>query len=359
MTEGSTSTSSSTLPDDFAQDAEERQEAHDQQRRVELDQVRRKGITRALSAYENLGNHDVLSIRIRAGFIRTSDPRRTSEAVEPYTLGSEVRSRPPMTKLVDRRRHSLRLLLTAFFVARLTTEPGKKFVNNRPNTPSSGDASWMTLAGLHLNVPATKTRDRRRKFNTAIDALDRHNLVALVGEAGVAGRYRGFSLLSEDGSGTDYRVPGDELPSREAISVPADFFRQGWHLVLTDQEIVTYLAIIDRTGHLRMATRTDSDRDVGVDLKREVRYGTYGISDEAYSSVHQLHRFGLIELRDPMPNRRNPGRHYPPLPWDENAVVPETAEVPPERLPYRLIYRPDTAAVYQNALERVLDVLAT
>lgn len=359
MTEEPTSTSSSALPGDFAQDAEERQEAHDRQRRLELDQVRRRALDRALSAYEDLGNHEVLAIRIRAGFIRTSDPRRMSEAEEPHTLASEVRSRPPMTKLIARRRHSLRLLLTAFFVARLTTDPGRTFVNNRPNTPNSGDGSWMTLAGLHANVPATKTRDRRRKFNTALDALDQHNLVALVGEAGVAGRYRNFELLREDGSGTEYKVPGDELPSREAISVPADFFRQGWHLVLTDQEIVTYLAIIDRTGHLRMATRTDSDRDVGVDLKSEVRHGTYGISGEAYSSVHQLHRFGLIELRDPMPNRRNPVRNYPPLPLDENAVVPETAEVPPERLPYRLIYRPDTAAVYQNALERVLDVLAT
>ncbi|MEH6821780.1 MAG: hypothetical protein V7706_17725 [Dietzia psychralcaliphila] len=264
-----------------------------------------------------------------------------------------------MTKLVARRRHSLRLLLTAFFIARLTTEPGKQFINNRPNTPNSGEASWMTLAGFHVNVPATKTRDRRRKFNTALDALDQHNLVALVGKPGAAGRYRNFSLLTEDGRGATYKVPGDDLPSREAISVPADFFRQGWHLVLTDHELVTFLAIIDRTGHLSMAKREEGVRYVGVDLKKDVRKSTYGISDEAYNSVHQLHRFGLIELVDPMPNRQNPHPYFPPLGSNKYSIAPENDEVPPERLPYRLIYRPDTAASYPNALERVLGVLAT
>lgn len=351
-------TPSSALSDDSAQDADERRRARERQRRDDL-QHQERGFTRALEAYEELDNPEVLAIRIRAGFIRTSDPRRTSDSEEPYTLASEVRSRPPMTQLVDRRRHSLRLLLTAFFVARLTTEPGKQFVNDRPNTPNSGGGSWMTLAGFHVNVPPTQVRDRRRKFNKALDALDKRNLIALVGPVGAAGRYRNFSLLNEEGRGTIYRVPGDDLPSRRAISVPADFFRQGWHLVLTDHELVTFLAIIDRTGKLRMAARTGGERDIGVDLKEEVRYGTYGISGEAYNSVHQLHRFGLIELRDPMPNRRNPGRNYPPLPWNENAVVPETAEVPPERLPYRLIYTPDAGAVYENALDRVLAVLAT
>lgn len=41
-----------------------------------------------------------------------------------------------------------------------------------------------------------------------------------------------------------------------------------------------------------------------VALPRKVRAERYGISGEVYDSVHELVEFGLVDLIDPMPNRR-------------------------------------------------------
>jgi len=263
-----------------------------------------------------------------------------------------------MTRLVERRRHSLRLMMTMLFVARMEHAPGERVANHHPNiAPKGAQESWLTLAGLNDPVPLDKRRGVRRMFNTAIDGLEAHDLVALEGTAGQSGRYRGFTLRTEDGSGTAYAVPGEGTPRRDAISISADFFRQGWHLVLTDHEMVTLLAIIDRTGLLRNVERSGTVRDEGVDLKKSERYATYGLSDEAYNSVHMLHRLGLITLKDPMPNRRDPERFtaliFPPPTEEEKAESNE-------RVPYRLIYPSQPARIPQfgNALETVLETLA-
>ncbi len=134
----------------------------------------------------------------------------------------------------------------------------------------------------------------------------------------------------------------------------ADFFRHGWHLVLTDHELVTLLAIIDRTGYIRRVERSRELHDMGVDLKEAVRYTTYGLSGEAYNSIHMLARFGLINLIDPMPDRRNPTPRSPnPSPSPETTRKPTpTAE--------RLIYPPTTDRIQQfrPALGTVLANLA-
>lgn len=343
----------------LAQSAEDRRTASQRQRRQELKR-QQPAIEKALRAYREIDSPDTSFIRIRTEFIRTDDPRRSSTREKPYSLAADVETRPPMTRLVDRRRHSLRLLLTAFFVARMTTEPGKEFVNVWPNMPKRTGTSWLTLSGLQRDVSPVQRRSRRRMFNTALDGLAKHSLVALQDTNGANGRYQHFSLLDEGGRGAPYKVPGDDLPAKAAISIPTDFFRQGWHLVLTDHELVTYLAVIDRTGYLSRWDRSGDIRDLGVDLKKSVRYPTYGISDEAYTSVHQLHQFGLIEVEDPMPNRWNPRPHFP-------RAIAETGaedlggdgekEEPLERLPYRLIYPPREGAIFPPAPERVLGFL--
>lgn len=340
--------------------ATDRRAASQRQRRLELKQ-QQPAIEKALRAYREIDDPDTNSIRIRTEFVRTDDPRRSSMREEPYSLAADVETRPPMTKLVERRRHSLRLLLTAIFVARMTTEPGREFNNVWPNMPKRTGTSWLTLSGLQRDVAPVQRRSRRRMFNTALDGLARHSLVALQDANGANGRYQHFSLLDEGGRGAPYRVPGVDLPAKSAISVPADFFRQGWHLVLTDHEIVTYLAIIDRTGYLSRLDRSGEIGDLGVDLKKSVRYPTYGISDEAYTSIHLLHQFGLIEVEDPMPNRWNPRPQYP-------QVTAETGEgdlgddgdkeEPLERLPYRLIYPPRAGARFLPALQHALGVLS-
>ncbi|MBH0118002.1 hypothetical protein I0Q12_00020 [Rhodococcus sp. CX] len=255
----------------------------------------------------------------------------------------------------------------------METPPGARFINRHPNiNPKDSRDSWLTLAGLADDVRVDQRRGLRRKFNTAVDGLRAHDLISLEGAAGQAGRYRSFTLQKEDASNTPYTVPGDDTARREAITLPTAFFLQGWHLVLTDLELVTLLAIIDRTGQLRLVPRSGELRDKGVDLKKQVRFETYGLSDEAYNTVHMLDRFGLIDVEDPMPNRSNPARFAALLlptdkadesanttPHDAHSNAPGGKSDSNERVPYRLIYPSETAGIDQfpPALDTVLGVL--
>lgn len=323
----------------------------------------RPSIERALTAYADLDDGVLDSVRIRADFVRLAKPRGDRDT----SRAEDLRSRPPMTRLVTRRRHSLKLVLSMIYVAHLESDVGEQFRNRHPNTPRSGGIySWLELAGLWsraAGAPSVQVRARRRRVTTAIGNLVENNLASLAGTPGVAGRYSGFRLLEETGGGRAYKVPGEsQVETGKAIEVPADFFRKGWHLVLTDLEIVTLLAIIHRTRKLRHANRSRGVHTVGVDLKEAVRWNTYGLSGEAYSSVHLLDRFGCIELIDPMENRRGTRPQIRPL----DMTGGDTDEQPPNddeetqeeaREAYRLIYPSESAGTNGHAFSR--DALST
>ncbi|TQC41943.1 hypothetical protein EEB14_51760 [Rhodococcus sp. WS4] len=96
---------------------------------------------------------------------------------------------------------------------------------------------------------------------------------------------------------------------------------------------------------------------MGVDLKEAVRYTTYGLSGEAYNSIHMLARFGLITLIDPIPNRRNPtpAKLRPITPPGDDEKADSNS-----RVPYRLIYPHTTDRIQQfrPALGTILANLA-
>jgi len=379
---------------DRHQQTHELRVARERTRRKDLEH-RRTAIKRALDAYRNIDNPDVTAIRIREGFIWTNDPRRAAPrpAGERLSLAEEVQTRPPMTRLVERRRHSLHLLMTMFYVARMETSPGRLFINDHPNIIRRSSAwPWLTLSGLDEDVPLSQRRNLRRTFNTAVQALADQNLVGLTGDLGRSGRYDGFTLKMEDGSGDPYIVPADDfprpddfsrpvdLPRRGAISLSTSFLLHGWHLVLTDLELATFLAIIHRTEHLRNVRRSDEIIDRGVDLKESERVAHYGLSGEAYNSVHMLARLGLIKLEDPMPNRYRPDE--PEKKPDDESTSQTTAEAvgtseaqgenangaqpdggdsekaeSNKRVAYRLIY-PVEGREFGSAVDTLLDTLA-
>jgi hypothetical protein len=293
-------------------------------------------IERALAAYRRIEDPNVVDVRIRTPFVYTEDPRRTRPQLERRSLAADVESRPMMTKLVARRSSGLRLLVSAIYVAHMESQPGSAFKNNHPNIfAEHGRDSWLTLAGLQADVPTARRRDLRRALNTALDKLVALNLVALESNSTAAGKYAKFTLLREDGSARKYSVPAvDAAATKHAIGLPVDFFRQGWHLVLTDLEIVTLLAIIDLTDLTARKPRSDDPADQGVGLGQVQRDTRYGLSDEAYNSIHALHRCGLIDVVDPMPQRRNgrlPAHFYAP-PGDGEITQSNS------QIPYRLIY---------------------
>ncbi|MFC0313599.1 hypothetical protein ACFQNE_02955 [Gordonia phosphorivorans] len=306
-------------------------------------------IAYAIDAYKDIDSTSGDPILIRTDFVRLP----TARPHVPFTaITDELETRPPMTRLIAAAGgNALPTYLTMLYVAQQEGTPGSSYTYDRNNTTGEiGQPAWARLAGLQQPRsrpnsgrnpapaaatidPALRFRQSRRAFNTALKQLHTHGLITpREGATGTAGTYTGFRVLADDGTGLEYIVPGQGASNVKALRIPEAFFRQGWHLVLTPSEIAVLLAIIDRTGHLRLARRDGTVADTGVDLKESVRRDFYGLSGEAYEAVHVLDALGLITCLDPMPDR--------------SKVSPD------QRLPFRLFYPASTQQALGAPFER-------
>ena len=259
-------------------------------RRKQLD-VRSAAIKRATDKYEVLDQGENPEIRIRRSFVRLAADRPVREDDSWPTavrekLRADVATRPPLTTLIQRPGNALQVYLSMLYIAQLEFEPGIRWVNDRDN---NGRGGWGELAGLF--APAVSSKELNLRLTRALIKLADHDLV-LVREEGSRNRFDGFTLLRED-ERQAYFAPS---PS-ESRSLPAAFFRAGWHLVLTNEELATLLAIIEQTAQPR--ARRDAAL-VGVALPQTVRWRSYGLASEAFAARHELEEFGLIDMFDPM-----------------------------------------------------------
>jgi hypothetical protein len=162
-------------------------------------------------------------------------------------------------------------------------------------------------------------------------------------------RYEGFQLLREDASQRAYTVPGDE--AKDALTLPASFFLNGWHLILEPREIAMLLTIL-HAQRLHLPRRRNQAR--GVAVPEKLRCTRYGISGEVYDSIHQLKVFGLIDIIDIMSNRAGgkvaPKREYV---MRRNEVV--VVVMPPSPVPYEFTVKLDVPE--HDAFKAVLDCL--
>lgn len=226
-------------------------------------------------------------VRLRPGFHRNphrAEPVVDVEGVETFPIDT----RPPATQLVNRQNRGLQVYLTAIFEAQCRTRPGARSRNDRSLIARAD--GWSTLAGDRDSSP----RNRRLHLQRALSKLESIGLVELGPEASNR-RYDAFRLMSDDASGSNYRVPGEK-----AIGVPASFFIDGWALVLEPREIVTFLMLND------LATRFAREhRRNGIGAVDFVRRAEYGITPEVFEAHRELAEFGLISTTDTVPNRRH------------------------------------------------------
>ncbi|WP_301150337.1 hypothetical protein [Mycobacterium simiae] len=260
------------------------------QRREQLDK-RAAAITRATDKYELLDRGEHPEFRIRKSFVRldTGRPPQEDESWPTQVreaLKADVDSRPPLTKLIHRPGNALQVYLSLIYIAQLEFEPGSRWENERDN---NGPHGWGALCGLR--APATLNKELNLRVTRALAKLADHDLVR-VGEWNCRNRFGGFTLHRED-QRQAYFVPA---PS-ESRSLPAAFFRAGWHLVLTSEEMATLLAVVEQAGRPR--ARKDAGQ-VGVALPQSVRWRFYGLAPEAFAARHELQEFGLIDMVDPM-----------------------------------------------------------
>jgi hypothetical protein len=264
-------------------------------------------IRQATELYQQIDNGQASDgIRLRIPFVSippgrangkntdSGDESAPAEGEMPRRLAS---SRPPLSRLIFRRSRSLSLYLTCVYVAHLEFSPGTQVVNEHGINGRRSDQrpqSWARLAGM---AGTGNNRARRARVVRALDQLHAANLVALSSRSD---KYEKFELLKDDGSGERYLVPG--LDSGDFLTLPNSFFYYGWHLALEANEIATYLALWEAS--VRLASALKRLGQPGVALPERVRSSRYGLSDEAYESIHNLEEFGLVKIHDPMPNRR-------------------------------------------------------
>ena len=119
------------------------------------------------------------------------------------------------------------------------------------------------------------------------------------GASGAQARYENFRLLADDLTDRAYTLPKGE-PRTPVITLPHNFFANGWHLALSPAEVAVLLMV-------RHAERTfsASTEEPGVAVPRSTRWAVYGISGEAYEAIHELEEFGLLSVYDTMPHRRH------------------------------------------------------
>ncbi|GBF17557.1 hypothetical protein Br6_04964 [Rhodococcus sp. Br-6] len=240
----------------------------------------RNAIDTAVSAYGPLVSSDVDEITVRQGFIQLTPPRARRDPDLKYDRSTDLKARPPLTKLINRPGNTLQVYLALLFIAQLETPRGASPSNRRDNNFRNG---WAQLTG----IKSADARQTNRRFGRALDRLADVGLVQ-VGPKGKRDRYGNFKIRKEDGSEEPYVVPnGGRL-----VSIPIGFFQQGWHLVLTANELAVYLIILNHT--LRIGTRPG-----GIAIPQSVRETRYGLSEEAYRTAHELAEFGLVDLHMP------------------------------------------------------------
>jgi hypothetical protein len=326
----------------------------DRERRMKELVSLKSAISEAVNAYEQIDKGSVPHISLRTRFIRLNQERpipsaetgddSTTTTNAQKLLKADRESRPPLTKLIARKTNSLQLYLSAIYVAHLEVSPGKKFQNDKHLNAFSADgvASWATLAGLRS--PSTP-RARRLRVTRALKELSSIGLVD-AGPHGARDRFKSFRLCMEDGSNRTYAPPS---PVSKVVKLPPSFFLRGWHLALQPKEIATFLAILEMTKGL-----SSKRHETGIALPETVRQKRYGLSGEAYESIHELEEFGLIEIHDPMPNRR---RGKVRTATEDERSAAERAEKSFEPSPYRFIPKDLDMVFDRDARETVLKCL--
>ena len=324
-------------------------------------------LRRAQGAYDALPNSSA-HLRLRSPFVALSTKRPPAPEMgdsEPEEGNRAERrrkdwtTRPPLTRLIMGRSHALPSYLAMLYVAQATPSlTGRRWRNTRANAARrDGEASWAVVCGRW----ASTQRARRARIVRDLQELAATDLVEVAAQG--QGRFENFRLLREDGHSKSYRVPTDGLTWPNALSLPDAFIRQGWHLVLSPAEIATLLVV---RHHYLVTPRSPSEPGVG--LPRSTRWNRYGLSGEAYGSIHELEEFGLLKVYDTMPHRRN-GRLRLQTPEARGRQEAEGQDLAP--VPYRLepaddeaFDRPALPAVHACLLEnpappRLLDVPPT
>jgi hypothetical protein len=244
--------------------------------------------------------------------------RRRAQPVEQILIRSNLLRAPkdhggpsPLQAVSASKSAAVPVLLLTLLEMQTRSVPGRPVPQTHlaiGRNTNDGQHSWTDFTALPVS-DSTRTRahavsprgNRERQIKAALDRLAEHGRVELKPQ-GVRGRYERFRLLNEGTdnltrAATDYEVPtvpGVGRARRAVVSVPVEFFLRGWIDALTDNEIITYLA-------LRWAAQAfpATHAAKGVYLAQATRIELFNL-DRGFDASRMLGRYGLIiPFRDP------------------------------------------------------------
>ncbi|WP_327640040.1 hypothetical protein OHB24_17175 [Kribbella sp. NBC_00482] len=206
--------------------------------------------------------------------------------------------RPSATRIMSSRGAALRFYLTAIAEAQIRVGPGKKVDNPIPIRHDKEDiVSWVDLiasstaarSGSVLDIHA---RDKKqRMIHTALNTLEKAELVQMLKPVGARNRYDGFVLLNEIGARRkadplQYAVP---TAADNPATLPVELVTAGWLHLLEDSELATLLMVACNTGTVA--------NDGSCAIPGDVRIRHYGLGRDAFEAHRMLRWLGLAEVQ--------------------------------------------------------------
>ncbi|WGL52136.1 hypothetical protein P5P86_19560 [Nocardioides sp. BP30] len=271
-------------------------------------------VLQSLAAEHAEGGFAPERILIRRTFARRAQPY--IGAVSDRRLPPPA-ERPPSVRIVRPNGVAHPFVLTALFVAQCRTKPGYAFVNEMatfPEAETGQTRTWADLIAVPLNKKAQARTggprrgkriledNRRRQIHGAVRTLadGGQRLLHQPNAASSSRRYEDFMLLDETGVVDKASLRRYHVPDKAAavFSLPAAFFLNGWHQVLTPSEVNFLLMLYASVGS-RDAFPAEHRK-----IDSEERLRTYALSPGAYGSHMLLREFGLVDVvypdgRDP------------------------------------------------------------
>ncbi len=210
--------------------------------------------------------------------------------------------KPPISAIAAPRGLNLQLYLLTLFEAQCRKRSGEAGPSPLPvSAPGPDELSWVNLAfsrakeNLHAVDPITERGNRIRQVKSAFARLATESLV--LRNVGVPKKPMAVMPLHESGfSGPEkhsYIIPEWHENPPAVISVPVQFFLNGWVYLLSPAEIRMYFIL----RHLA-ARFPEAHLGPGIYCTAHDKEGLYFITRDVYESHINLTRFGLVARVD-------------------------------------------------------------
>jgi len=207
------------------------------------------------------------------------------------------RPKPPAADIIRSRGLALRLELALLFVQQCSKKTGARLM---PVDAEGDEYGLINLFATGTRRRGTTSYRKQRsvmrgvQVRKALDILSERGLVELGPALDEQTPYDRMWLMNEGGptAGKDPARYKELGASEPRVSIPIEFFTNGWIQVMTDSEIWNWLAFRHR-GNMSSPTSPPAK---DVSLPAVTRLGWYDLTRDAWDTHLMLDRFALMTV---------------------------------------------------------------